>query len=101
MSQNKIFGILLPLLFSVSVSFAQQGRRETELSGKGWSLWLDRAALWYNDSIYLPPVDVSGLPVNPPTIGWQQLHAGAGMAVSVPGTVEEHYWGTIGGAIPD
>src|ERR1700749_3946601 len=80
---------------------AASGRVETDLSGKGWNLWLDHGALWYNDNIYLPPVIIDSLPVNPPTIGWERLHASSGMSVNVPGTVEEHYWGAIGGAIPD
>lgn len=80
---------------------AASGRIETDLSGKGWNLWLDHGALWYNDNIYLPPVTIDSLPVNPPTIGWEKLHAAPGMSVNVPGTVEEHYWGAIGGAIPD
>ncbi len=103
MCQNKLsrcFALLFPLMMMVFVGFGQ-GRSEKDLSGDGWSLWLDHAALWYNDSIYLPPVDVQRLPVNPPTIGWERLHAGGGMAVGVPGTVEQYYWGAIGGAIPD
>jgi beta-galactosidase len=78
-----------------------QGRSEQELSGSGWSLWLDRGAVWYHDSIHLPPVDVAKLPVNLPTGGWQRLHNSPGLAVSVPGTVEQYYWGAIGGAIQD
>jgi beta-galactosidase len=109
MTSKKYFWILLLLLpiaghvsaqSAASIS-AQSGRSEQELSGPGWSLWLDRAALWYNDSVYLPPVDIARLPLNPPTVGWQQLHAAPGISAHVPGTVEEHYWGAIGGAIPD
>jgi hypothetical protein len=99
---------LLIILFLSSVTAYSQspaagspGRHELDLSGSNWSLWLDRGALWYNDSVYLPPVDINRLPVNPPTGGWTQLHNRAGLAVSVPGTVEEHYWGAIGGSIPD
>lgn len=80
---------------------AQQGRWEKELSGAGWQLWLDHSALWYDDEIYLPPADVSQLPVNPPTGGWEKLEGVERLMVDVPGTVEEHYWGEIGGSIPD
>lgn len=92
--------ILLLASFVLSVS-AQEGRWEKELSGEGWKLWLDHPALWYDDDIYLPPVDVSALPVNPPTGGWEKLYGADRLTVGVPGTVEEHYWGEIGGSIPD
>lgn len=75
---------------------------EEELSGAGWHLWLDRSALWYNDTVFLPPVDVSKLPFNAPTCGWNNLESQEqSINVTVPGTVEEYYWGEIGGAIPD
>lgn len=79
------------------------GRTEIELSGQGWSLWLDHAAVWADDEAHLPPVTLSSLPVNAPTVGWASLHNGAASdrKVQVPGTVEEYYWGEIGGAIPD
>lgn len=101
-----IFKKLLPLigvlLLPSSVLFAQTGRWEKELSDKNWSLWLDRAAVWNNDDIYLPSVNVASLPVNLPTCGWKNLHLNAELeTVSVPGTVEEHYWGNIGGAVQD
>ncbi|HYQ55828.1 MAG TPA: glycoside hydrolase family 2 TIM barrel-domain containing protein, partial [Draconibacterium sp.] len=74
-----------------------EGRIETELSGGNWNLWLDQAAQWSNDEIYLPPVDISKLPTNPPTCGWEGLESNSGIIkVDVPGTVEEHYWGRIG-----
>ena len=38
-------------------------------------------------------VDLRKLPVNPPTGGWKVLSSDAGIAVTLPGTVEEHYWG--------
>ncbi|MEQ9564901.1 MAG: hypothetical protein RLN85_03630, partial [Pseudomonadales bacterium] len=82
---------------------AQTGRSEMKLSGEGWNLWLYLAYIWANDDAHLPPVDISNLPVNPPTAGWEALHDGSASdkIVDVPGTVEEHYWGEIGGAVPD
>ena len=56
-----------------SFIFAQEGRFVKELSGENWNLWLDQTALWYNDDIYLPPVDISSLAVNPPICGWQSF----------------------------
>jgi len=70
--------------------------RETiDLSGAGWRLWLDKDAPWKEDRLHLPPVKVSELPVRPPTGGWKSLPK-SGIEVSVPGTVEEHYWDEIG-----
>ena len=99
--------ILRPLLFiilliaAVSSAVAEPGRWETDLSGDGWKLWLDYGAVWYNDAIHLPPVDVESLPVNTPTGGWNVLEGGESLDVTVPGTVEEYYWGEIGGVEPN
>jgi len=90
--------VLFIISFSVS---AEPGRWEKELSGEGWKLWLDHAAVWNNDDVYMPPFDVSSLPVNPPTCGWDNLDNVYDKIVDVPGTVEEHFWGEIGGTIPD
>jgi hypothetical protein len=60
----------------------------------GWRLWLDRQAAWRDDPIYLPEdVDLKKLPVNPPTGGWAALSDDAGIAVSLPATVEQFYFG--------
>ena len=80
---------------------ANEYRWEKELSGVNWNLWLDQTALWYDDDIYLPPVNISALQVNPPSCGWDKFDQTEKTIVNVPGTVEEHYWGDIGGAIPD
>ncbi|MEI6645657.1 MAG: sugar-binding domain-containing protein [bacterium] len=73
-------------------------RTETRLSGDGWKLWRDEKAEWKSDKLFLPPVDVSKLPVNPPTCGWLAMYAGKeAIAVSVPGTVEEYFWDAING----
>jgi hypothetical protein len=106
MKYKKIGISILIIFLSLSqIVFSQttEGRWEKDLSGSGWSLWLDRAAVWYNDSAYLPPVDISKLPVNAPTCGWENLHnhSISQKKVNVPGTVEQYYWGKIGGAIPD
>ena len=102
MNSKKLFFFTIIVLLSYSALSAQTGRWEKELSDKNWSLWLDKAALWYNDDIFLPPVDLAKLPVNPPTCGWDKLRNNTSSAiVSVPGTVEEHYWGDIGGAVQD
>jgi len=96
----KIFFLVwLNLLLCVFHAGAEPGRWEYELSGEGWRLWLDREAEWIDDDIYMPPVDVSALPVNFPTCGWEKLHAVSDKIVDVPGTVEEHFWGANGNPV--
>ena len=70
-------------------------RHEIDLSGEGWRLWRDERAEWQDDKLHLPPVDVGTLPARLPTGGWQALGA-SGLDVSVPGTVEQHYWNDVG-----
>lgn len=72
---------------------AGEGRYTIPLTGGGWSLWLDKEASWQNDRLYLPHeiTDLSLLPVNVPTGGWQTLsHNPDAVPVEVPGTVEEY-----------
>jgi hypothetical protein len=85
--------IFLAAAFSVS---GDPGRWERELSGGNWRLWLDREATWINDDIYLPPVNLAVLPVNPPTCGWDKLPGVAHKKITVPATVEEHFWSANG-----
>jgi beta-galactosidase len=80
----------------------------TLIPDEGWRIWVDRKAEWRNDALYLPADvtrDANGvvlgagkaLPVNPPTGGWRVLQATAGIGVTLPSTVEQHYWGKFGG----
>jgi hypothetical protein len=79
----------------------------TLIPDEGWRLWLDRDAEWKQDAIFLPEDvtrDAAGvmlgagkpLPVNPPTGGWGVLAATAGIGVTLPSTVEQHFWGKYG-----
>jgi hypothetical protein len=62
----------------------------------GWHLWPDTQASWQNDTLYLPSqVDLSELPVNPPTGGWNQLATSNGITVTLPASVEQYYWGQL------
>jgi len=65
-------------------------RISLDLSGSGWSLWRDKDASWKNDVLFAPPVDLTQVPRNPPTRGWEQLSTSNALPVSVPGTVEEY-----------
>ena len=94
---RKMFFLILIFLFAnITLVSASPGRWEKEISGEGWRLWLDHAADWYNDDVCMPPVDVSALPVNPPTCGWDKLDRVHDKIVNVPGTVEEHFWSANG-----
>ncbi|MGH1558672.1 hypothetical protein ACRAWD_15255 [Caulobacter segnis] len=35
------------------------------------------------------------MPVNPPTGGWDALASGEAIAVTLPTTVEQHFWGRV------
>lgn len=70
-------------------------RIELDLSGPDWRLWLDEDAEWRDDAIFAPPVDLAALALRPPTGGWAALGM-AGREVSVPSTVEEHFWSERG-----
>jgi beta-galactosidase len=67
----------------------------------GWKLWIDEAAAWQEDTIYLPDdVDLKKLPINPPTGGWENLYTRTSgenyLSVTLPATVEQYFWGRFG-----
>ena len=83
---------------AVALSYPESG---VALPDDGWTLWIDREAVWRDDTIYLPDeVRVGELPVRPPTGGWEALYArSAGedcMQVTLPTTVEQQFWGRFG-----
>ena len=88
--------LILSLLLSLISCTLQAKTAEIDLSKQSWQLWLDRAAQWQKDKLYLPPVNINDVPVNPPTIGWQALHEGSGKTIGIPATVEEYHWGDNG-----
>jgi len=68
-----------------------------DLAGEPWRVWLDEQAPWKEDALYLPDeVNLAKLPVNAPSGGWAALREDAGLAVALPATVEEHFWGKQG-----
>jgi hypothetical protein len=81
--------LLLPILCPVFSLQAQQ-RTETDLSGKGWTLWYDKNASWSNEELYLPGTPIATIHATPPTGGWPALQSAGAKAVSVPGTAEEY-----------
>ncbi|HTY58930.1 MAG TPA: glycoside hydrolase, partial [Bacteroidota bacterium] len=96
---RRIAGTLLLLLCAASGPLSTPASAQTEIAlpDTGWRLWLDRPARWENDSLYLPAdLDLRMLPVNPPTSGWNVLESAAPLNVTLPTTVEEHFWGVNG-----
>ena len=92
--------IISSVLLYSGTTDADPGRFERELSGEGWTLWPDREADWENDSIFMPPVDITKIPVNAPSCGWDKFErAHEKLKVNVPGTVEEYCWGANGNPI--
>ena len=86
-----ITGVVLNIFIGSS-----QERVNLDLSSQPWNITLDRAAVWQNDELYLPPVDIKALPVNTPTGGWQLLKHPDKTGINLPATVEEHLWGWNG-----
>ena len=81
----------------------------TLIPDEGWRLWIDDKAEWQNDDIFLPE-DVAWidgklcgkdqpLPVNPPTGGWAALTHDTGLEVTLPTSVEQHFWGKYGSLV--
>ncbi len=67
------------------------------LPDDGWRLWIDQGAAWKDDVIHLPGTfELARLPVNPPTGGWGALASGEAITVTLPTTVEQHFWGAFG-----
>ncbi|MEH0152899.1 sugar-binding domain-containing protein [Limibacter armeniacum] len=91
------FGTILIFLLSGSMLYGQGYDVVTHLTKQTWHLWLDETAEWENDSLYLPNTfQLEDLPVNAPTCGWDELAKGKGKSITLPATVEEHYWGWNG-----
>lgn len=68
-----------------------------QIADEGWKLWLDRDAPYRDDALHLPgQFDLADLPVSPPTGGWATLDRVAAKTVTLPTTVEEHFWGVDG-----
>ncbi|MHB9028977.1 MAG: sugar-binding domain-containing protein [Candidatus Latescibacterota bacterium] len=92
--------VILFLALIPASAFSAPGRWERSLSGPEWRLWLDKQAEWRDDELFLPPADLSRIPVNPPSGGWERFeYAPLAIKVNVPGTVEEHYWGANGNPV--
>ena len=107
--QSTAAASLLPALPGLAVAPNTASTHEwpengTLIPDDGWHLWVDQHAEWKDDRIYLPedvqpgkPGDIAKLPVNAPTGGWEVLGKAANaIPVTLPGTVEQHFWGKFG-----
>ena len=97
MPKNILRTFLLPVLsFLLSLSacihpvYAE--RTIIDLSQFNWGLFRDFDAEWIHDDIWLPPVNIASLPVNPPSCGWEALNRNIEKTVHLPATVEEYFW---------
>lgn len=95
-SENKTMRRISLFILSLALSGIISVAQTADLSNKPWKLWLDETARWVDDSLHLPPVTLSTLPVNPPTCGWEALYDGRGISINLPATIEEHFWGKNG-----
>jgi hypothetical protein len=67
-------------------------RQDIDLSGPGWKLWQDKDASWKDDELFAPGTDLSKIPSNAPTGGWDRLEKQPATVVSIPGTVEQYLY---------
>jgi len=88
---------LMGIVFSLPGIQAQNCRSAVDLSQQRWSICLDTAAKWQQDSLYAPPVNLSKVRVNIPTGGWALLENKPWVThTTLPATVEQFYWGKNG-----
>ncbi|MCD8081451.1 MAG: beta-glycosidase [Bacteroides sp.] len=85
--------ILSFLSFTMLVA---QHRQTIDLSVLPWEITLDKEATWQDDELFLPPVEISRLPVRLPAGGWELLEHPDKKGVHLPATVEQHLWGYHG-----
>jgi beta-galactosidase len=87
-----IFGLLI-----LAAAGSVFGQDVLPIADLGWRLWLDKSAAWKDDALFLPAeADLKLLPVHAPSGGWGILNRSTGVSVTLPATVEEHFWGDDG-----
>lgn len=59
--------LFLGMCLLITSGITAQQRTSFQIGDDGWALWLDRDASWKNDSLYLPPADISKITVAEPT----------------------------------
>ena len=87
---NNLRIVILSFVLTFSQSLFGQNRQEINLSGQGWRVWLDSAATWQNDTLFLPrTLDLSKIKENSPSCSWDELLTAKGIQAKVPATFEE------------
>ena len=98
---NFVFGSALIRFFLglVLLHFAGVVLADTEtlpIPDDGWNLWLDKEAKWQDEPVYFPgETPLNAIAIRPPTPGWAVLGKN-GTVVTLPTTVEQHFWGANG-----
>ena len=83
----KNYLLILTLFSTLAIA---QTRESIDLSQLKWYAQLDEKAEWEYDDLYLPSeVNLSQMPVNAPTVGWQKLYEDKSVATQLPVTMEE------------
>lgn len=89
--------LLIGCLLPVQAASTPRDSTTITLPDGGWRLWPDTQASWQKDDTFLPEdVHIDRMPTNAPTGGWGALNARQGIAVTLPSTVEQHFWGKFG-----
>ncbi len=94
--KRHLLWFLLPLCL-LALGRAALATTAVSVPDTGWRLWPDTQAQWRQDKVYLPEdVSLAQMPVHPPTGGWGMLNSHQGIPITLPSTVEQHYWGKFG-----
>ena len=91
---KKITFLLLNLLLIQQIN----SQESFNLSNNSWKIWLDEKADWENDTLFLPPYDLTKIPNNEPGCGWDKLATISAVNTQLPATVEQYFWGKNGGS---
>lgn len=63
----------------------------------GWKVWLDKGAKWKDEPVFFPgEASIGAIPSRHPTPGWGALTGSGDAVVTLPTTIEQHFWGTDG-----
>ena len=82
---------LLIMLLALVVSCSHKYNSDIlELSFYQWNQWPDEDADWNAGPGFDQSDDLSGIPSNPPTCGWEVLHRGNGNLVRIPAVLTDH-----------
>ena len=94
MSPGKITQPCLVVIALLTLASCQSSpvRYEMDLSDLTWSIWIDSTASWEEDTLFLPPVALQKIRVNPPGNGWDYLENPGLQLSHLPATVEQYFW---------